>query len=175
MSSTADSATATQTSLVVRACKTAVYGQLARDWRSSPLTVRAGAVSFLYVRDYRTAPARQFRGSGSGASRRYSGQKVLAVVDRGATATVVISPPDRGQVSLQYQSSIPDPPYRISQGTTAVEFEACPHAATQFNGGFIVAGPVCVQIDVHQNGQLTQAWIPFGTGQEPCPRRSNPA
>ena len=162
-------------SLAARGCRTAVYGQLARGWRSSPLTVRAGAVSFLYGRSYRKLPARELRGSGSGLARRYQGQKVLAVVDRGAIATVVVPQRERGQVSLQYQSSIPDPPYRISQGTTAVKFEACSHASTQFNGGLIVAGPRCVQIDVRQNGQLTRAWFPFGTGRQPCPKRSNPA
>ena len=174
-SSSTYSTTATQLSLTVRGCKTAVYGQLARRWRFSPLTVRVGAVSFLYGRSYRSVPARELRGSGSGAARRYWSQKVLAVVDRGAITTVVIPERERGQVSLQYESSVPEPPYRISQGTTAVKFEACPYAATQFNGGFIVARPRCVQIDVHQNRQLNRAWIPFGTGQQPCPKRSNPA
>jgi hypothetical protein len=170
-SSTTRSFTATQTTLAVRSCKTAVYGQLAHGWRSSPDTVRAGVISFLYGRSYRNAPPRQFRESGSGASLRYPGQKLLVVVDRGATVTVEIGSEDQGRTSLQYQPAIPDPPYRISQGTTAVEFEGCPHASTQFNGGFIVAGPRCVEVDVQYQGKLTRAWIPFGTGQQPCPRR----
>lgn len=174
-STTTRSFTATETTLAVRSCKTAVYGQLAHGWRSSPETVRSGVISFLYGRSYRHAPARQFRGSGSGASLRYPGQKLLVVVDRGATVTVEIGLEDRGWASLQYQPAIPDPPYRVSQGTTAVEFEGCPHASTQFNGGFIVAGPRCVELDVHHQGKLTRAWIPFGTGQQPCPRRSHPA
>jgi hypothetical protein len=173
-SSTTRSFTATQTSLTIRSCKTAVYGQLAHDWRSSPQTVRAGVVSFLYGRSYRDAPARQFRGTGSGMSRRYPAQKLLVVIDRGAIATVVVALKDRAQVGLQYQPAVADPPYRITQGTTAVEFEAC-HTSTQFNGGFIVAGPRCVQLDVHHNRKLTRAWIPFGTGRQPCPRRSHPA
>ncbi len=174
-SSTTRSFTATQTTLAVRSCKTAVYGQLAHGWRSSPETVRAGDISLLYGRSYRDAPARQFRGSGSGASLRYPSQKLLVVVDRGATVTVEIGLADRGRASLQYQPAIPDPPYRVSQGTTAVEFERCPHASTQFNGGFIVAGARCVELDVHHQGKLTRAWIPFGTGRQPCPNRTHPA
>jgi hypothetical protein len=174
-SSTARSFTATQTTLALRSCKTAVFGQLAHGWRSSPSTVRAGVVSFLYGRSYRNAPVRQFRGSGSDVSLRYPGQKLLVVVDRGATVTVEIGLEDRGRASLQYQPAIPDRPCRVSQGTTAVEFEGCPHASTQFNGGFIVAGPRCVELDVHHQGKLTRDWIPFGTGQQPCPRRSHPA
>ena len=174
-SSTTRSFTATHTTLAVRSCETAVYGQLAHGWRASPETVRAGDISFLYGRSYRNAPARQFRGSGPGASVRYPGQKLLVVVDRGATVTVEIGLKDRGRASLQYQPASPDPPYRISQGTTAVEFEGCPHASTQFNGGFIVAGARCVQLDVRHHGTLSRAWIPFGTGRQACPRRSHPA
>ena len=99
---------------------------------------------------------------------RYPAQKLLVVVDRGAIATVVVALKDRARVGLLYQPAVADPPYRITQGTSAVEFEAC-HSSTQFNGGFIVAGPRCVQLDVHHNGKLTRAWIPFGTGRQPCP------
>lgn len=109
-SSTTRSFTAPRTTLTIRSCKTAVYGQLAPGWRSSPQTVRAGVVSFLYGRSYREAPARRFRATGSGTSLRYPGQKLLVVVDGGAVATVVVALKDRARVALQYQPVIADPP-----------------------------------------------------------------
>jgi hypothetical protein len=83
-SSTTRSFTATQPTLAVTSCKTAVYGQLAHG--GDPLlTPCAPASSASSTAAPTVTPRRQFRESGSGASLRYPGQKLLVVVDRGAT------------------------------------------------------------------------------------------
>jgi hypothetical protein len=71
--------------------------------------------------------------------------------------TVAIAPSARGDASLLYNPKAFWQPrgYEVSHGELAVIFQACsegeaslgpPHGATQFNGGFIVAGSRCVAL-----------------------------
>lgn len=156
----------------VRGCDASVTGPLGPGWRSSPLTVHVGAVAFPSIRSYRSAPRNDFQTARSGPPRQYQGQKALLVVGGGATVTLTIPPSERSKVSLLYSAGTPAQlRYSISQGTTSVRFKACPDHSTQFNGGFIVAGPRCVAIKVREDARpgTAHGWIPFGTQRQPCP------
>lgn len=156
----------------VRGCDAAAFGSLGRGWRSAPSTVRIGSVVFPFVRGYRNDPRRHFAAHHTSHGPRYPGQKVLLVVDRGATVTVIIPSSERTRVSLLYTATSGEQPtYRVNQGTKSMRFEACPDQPTQFNGGFVVAGPRCVAVDVRdeKRARTVRGWIPFGTHGRPCP------
>jgi hypothetical protein len=91
---------------------------------------------------------------------------VLVIVDRGATVQVDVPQIERRDVSLLYATAQPPgPDYRVRDGDSRVVFHACPDRATQFNGGFVVAGPRCVGIDVRTDGgRRSRESIPFGVG-----------
>lgn len=135
-----------------------------------------GPFALLYAGGYARVPKSRFARRGSG----YRPTKILAVVDQGAVVTVAISPSAARVTALLY-----DPErfnrsgYDVSDGERAVTFEACPRgqasigppaAATQFPGGFIVAGPRCVPLDVWigSDSQPTRVVVSFGA--RPCSR-----
>src|SRR5207253_998086 len=78
------------------------------------------------------------------------GQKVLLVVAGKTTVRLVIPTSERRRLRLLYDPSSWSPSglYRLSAGDDASVFQACPDE-TQFNGGFIVAGPQCARVLVY--------------------------
>jgi hypothetical protein len=67
-----------------------------------------------------------------------------------------------------------DKRYRIADGDTAVTFQSCPPAqtplgadGTQFNGGFLVAGPRCATLEVStpQWRAPRRVTVSFGAGR----------
>ncbi len=99
--------------------------------------------------------------------------KVIAVVRTGEPVTVRVAP--AGQVALEYD--LEAHPRVVAQGDTAVTFMPCrpgksPYDAastermTQFNGGFILAGPGCVDLEVQPKGSgpLSRS-VAFGAGE----------
>ena len=81
-------------------------------------------------------------------------QKVLVLVSSGATATVAVHLPERHRFALLYDpSQFGRRSHRVSDGEWKVTFHACRWHETDklkpaFNGGFIVAGPGCLSVDV---------------------------
>ena len=144
---------------VVRTCESSVYGTLdTAGWRQHSIV--AGPITFYYADGYAQQPASEYApvpGNGD----RYRGQKMLALVRPGATATVVVPEAEQAFAALLY-----DPAdwndrnaYRMDEGESAVTFRACKegqgspsggplNAMTQFNGGFVVAGARCVPLDI---------------------------
>ena len=154
----------------VRTCESSVYGDLGGGWRAQ--SVVAGPLTFVALRYAATQPAADFRPRGG----RYQGLKALAVVAAGATVTLTVPAAERRHLSLLYDPDAWDEVggYRIADGDTAVTFQSCPPAqlpsgavGTQFNGGFLVAGPRCATLEV-----ATPAWrtprrvtVSFGAGR----------
>jgi len=99
-----------------------------------------------------------------------AGPDAVSCRDNGTTATLVVPPAERPYVSLRYVRRDLSSPLRVAQGEVAVTFEACAPSSvppTQFNGGFVVAGPRCARLEVHIAGhpEPLELRVPFG---RPC-------
>jgi hypothetical protein len=155
----------------VRACGTDVWGDLgpARRWQRSSVVV--GPFAFVWIRQAREATrasiARAYR-AGRGAF------KILAVIQRGREATVVVPRGERRHVALLYDLAAFNRPQTVANGEQAVTFRACPPstgaraqdwaAATQFNGGIVVDSPRCVRLSIRvaDDGPARLIAAPFG-------------
>ena len=162
----------------VRTCEMSVYGTLDDPaWRTH--SVFAGPLVFYSADQYAEQPASLFAPL-PGNDGYYAGQKLLALVRRGAVGTVVVSGSGRRYAALLYNPAAWNDrnAYRIDDGESAVTFKACKkgetapvggplNAMTQFNGGFVVAGARCVPLEVFVRGE--QRTIPvtlsFGGGR----------
>jgi hypothetical protein len=150
----------------IRGCEAAVFGTLSRDWRKH--AVIAGPLAWLGTEGYAREPARRFRERGS----RYLFQKALAIVKAGALVKMVVPEGERDRLALTYGGAgHADNLYELSEGESSWKLRACNDTATQFNGGFVVAGAQCAEVDVFVEGRSEpiRAFIGFGTGAEPCP------
>jgi hypothetical protein len=154
----------------VRTCESSVYGDLGDGWRKRSVVV--GPLAFVALRYAATQPAVDFRRRGG----RYQGLKVLAVVKSGATVTLTVPAAERRHLSLLYDPAAwkEDNRYRLADGGTAVTFRSCPPAqtplgadGTQFNGGFLVAGPRCATLEVSTPRWRTprRVTVSFGAGR----------
>lgn len=79
----------TEPGVFVRACDTAVYGRLQKDWRDHATIV--GPLALLPLPAYATATPKTFDARGG----RYRGLKVLALVEPGPAVTVSVPRPLR--------------------------------------------------------------------------------
>jgi hypothetical protein len=154
----------------VRTCESSVYGDLGDGWRKRSVVV--GPLAFVALRYAATQPAVDFRRRGG----RYQGLKALAVVKAGATVTLTVPAAERRHLSLLYDPAAwkENNQYRIADGDTAVTFRSCPPAqtplgadGTQFNGGFLVAGPRCATLEVSTPRWRTprRVAVSFGAGR----------
>jgi hypothetical protein len=154
----------------VRACESAVGG-IGEDSASH---IRAGPVQFLYARenaDVATEDLEPIDG-------RYRAIKLGVAVDAGERALVVRLPESGPRSGLMwsirqpmesYAEAITDDLYPLWVGEPAVVFEACDEFTTSFDRGLLVAGPQCVELEVHLMGR-ERAWrasLPFGV--DACP------
>jgi hypothetical protein len=103
-----------------------------------------------------------------------------ALVLPGHSVTIAIAAQARGRMSLIYDHSRPvHGPPRVSDGVSAVTFNACDHAhskshartrpVTFFSGGFVAASyPACVPLDITPDkGRRHRVNISLGAGG--CP------
>ena len=103
----------------------------------------------------------------------YPGIKYVLVVDGDASGPVSLQiiEEDRDTVGLVYD---PDRnvPMTLGESDHTVKFEGCSGSDTQFNGGFIVTEPTCVDLVVIEEGApALEKWtasIPFGVAPETC-------
>ncbi len=161
----------------VRACESSVYGKLQTRARRRHSIV-AGPVIFYFARSYASAPTSSFDPAG-GRRGRYWAQKLLVVVRAGAVARVVVPRAEQRHAALLYDPAAwtnEEGAYRISDGQTAVAFEACAEnrasplggpvgAPTQFNGGFVVAGARCLPLLVSTEQRTIRTTLSFGAGR----------
>jgi hypothetical protein len=164
----AASSPAAQGTAFVRTCESSVYGNLGHEWNDGEVTL--GPVTFVGLHGLASAPIRQLKPEDGRDPR----LKVLAVVRPGPPVTVRVSPAEHA--ALIYNPGAFNA-RDVSEGDSAVTFEPCkpgqsPFGAqaadrpTQFNGGLIVDGPMCVHIDLSVSGaaKSSQA-VPLGRGQ----------
>ena len=157
----------------VRSCESSVYGELPAGWEAQ--TVFAGPLGFFDLHrnllEARYTPLR-------GTTRRYEAIKVLLLVKGGASATLTVPREERRQVALLYAPPLARGGIGVSvaEGHAAVTFRACPASEdppyTQFNGGFVVAGARCAQVNVTVEGRSEPfvLRIPFGASCSSAPR-----
>jgi hypothetical protein len=155
--------------ITVRDCGSAVYGQLAKNWRRTAIT--SGAISFVQGK-YFAQWSRSSLAPVRAGTDRYRAQKVLAIVDPGATVTLIVPAVERQHFALLYDlSKLSQPARRVSSGEWKVTFHACRSQPTDgftngFNGGFIVAGPRCVVLDMYTRGKGQQRLaLPLGVAR----------
>jgi hypothetical protein len=159
----------------VRDCRSAVYGDLGKNWRRDAIGARplvfVGGKAFARWSRSSLAPMR-------GTTDRYQAQKVLVIVNSGAAVTVSVPAAERRSFALLYDpSQFKQSSYRVSDGEWKVTFHACRWQETGgftpgFNGGFIVAGPRCVSLDVLVQGRVrSRLSLPLGIESSGCRRR----
>jgi hypothetical protein len=146
----------------VRSCESSVSGDLGAGWRRD--AVLTGPVAFVGARGYEDDPKRLFLVRNPGMAR---AQKVLAVVD--GDSPVVVTLRTRA-AALFYDPSKWGQSNRVPfrRGDEVTRFEPCTEDSqrgTQFNGGFLVRRPTCVQVRVQmEGGEPTVASLSFGAG-----------
>lgn len=94
----------------------------------------------------------------------------LVHVATGSEATVAVAPSQRDAVSLIFSRQARNRErhgargaYRVRDGDAQVTFRACPNAATDFLGGYVVAGARCVHLTVTSPGRPAEDLaLPFG-------------
>jgi hypothetical protein len=171
-SSTSSSVVPPEPAVFRRGCNSAVSGTLPPAWRD--VSVIVGPIAFVWLAGGGSLSSRDLGSSERG----YRALKVLVALKQGRQETVSIQRSERSKVSLLYDPSTfaATGRYAFDQGSAAVHFSACPgrarswSAATQFNGGFIARGPVCLRLIVRDaSGIATRSsLVPIARGSS-CP------
>jgi hypothetical protein len=138
----------------VRGCGSEVLGDLGKHPTKG--AVVAGPIMFVGLVGARDLLPKDLVAAGGG----YYSVKVLVVVKQGWRAAVSVWPTQRTKARLLYDPSVfpSGPPYKLRQGEPVVTFAACTDGgtswgeATQFNGGIIVTGPLCLRLQVRTTG-----------------------
>lgn len=146
----------------VRDCDSSIYGEFGPGWEqrtlwAGPLGL-VGATSGSAPEPMRGRPG-------------YFGPiKFVLVLENAEVATLRVASADRPHVALLYgrRGGLGEfGAARVVDGLPAVRFEACPPSEvrhTQFNGGFVVDGPRCAELEVHVRGRAEPyaLRVPFG-------------
>jgi hypothetical protein len=134
--------------------------------------IDVGPVTFYNLREAARRSASFFRRRDGG----YPTWKTLLSVKAGATVTIVAD----GGLGLNYDRS-GDFVADLADVPSEVVFKPCPPSeprfsgkgrvgsTTEFNGGFVSAGPGCRTVSVYREGTAPiRVRIGFGTGEGPC-------
>lgn len=145
---------------LLRTCETAAHGSNPAFRR---LTTASPAAAIVFVNSLASGQSdpRFYEPPGNGRFRRI---KVFVGVAPGSTVTVVVPEPERGRVALLYDTPT-DPStelFEMTDGEIQVTFEACDDPDTGFPGFFLVAGPRCVELEVHLGSEVGRILLPFG-------------
>ncbi|MGH8945385.1 MAG: hypothetical protein ACRDVL_04490 [Acidimicrobiia bacterium] len=147
-----------------RTCGSNVAGTIT----PSPHDVQVGALLLPNAAEHALANPEEF----APVDGRYWGSKILAVVSEGARVLLVVPDHEKENASLVYK--VRDPtlpggePLRISDGERGVVLEGCPDHETQYDGGLLVAGPRCLDLDTYFDGATQGDRITLGFGTQ-CP------
>jgi hypothetical protein len=157
----------------VRTCRSSVYGELGAGWRREALFI--GPVAFVGLDWVGNASDQRFQPENG----RLIPLKVLAIVRAGPPVTVSVAPQDR--VALLYDFEKYGRAREVSDGDISVTFAPCRRGqtpfsdfgatgeTTQFNGGFMIGAPGCVEISVTSRLRaIAEAMVSFGEGTD-CP------
>jgi hypothetical protein len=139
-------------------------GELFKDWRRTSVIV--GPLAFVALREYASLPAGDYAPRGD----RFPALKVLAVLDRGQTVTVAVAADQRPHAVLIYDASkwTADGYLPLRAGDPAVTFIACKVGDTQFNGGFLVDRPRCLDLEVWVADAARPRPVRVSFGAGPC-------
>jgi hypothetical protein len=166
------SSTTTSTATLTRDCESRVEGGVLRP--NPRRDVIAGPLILYGLREAASAPASDFRSRHG----RFQPWKAVTEVAHGNDVLLLIQRRSGRGASLLYRfPSRARFGYRLSDGALAVRFKPCPPdeprrvgqgtvgSRTQFNGGFVVAGPQCVELRVAVLGwpREIRRLVPFGT------------
>ena len=153
----------------VRDCRSAVYGDVGESWRRNAIGV--GPLAFVQAKAF-AGWSRSSLAPLRGTTDRYEAQKVLVIVTSGATVTLSVPAAERQSFALLYDpSQFGKRSYRVSSGEWKVTFHACRWQQAGgfvpgFNGGFIVAGPRCVVLNVFVQGKpRSRLVLPLGVAR----------
>ncbi len=145
---------------LLRTCETAAHGS---NPAFQQLTTASPAAAIVFVNPLASGQSdpRFYEPLGDGRFRRI---KVLVGVAPGSTVTVVVPEPERGRVALFYDTptDISTELFGMAEGEIQVTFEACDDPNTGFPGYFLVAGPRCVDLEVHLGSEVGRILLPFG-------------
>ena len=151
--------------VAVRDCDSSVYGEFAPGWERR--TVWGGPLGLVGATEA-TVP-RPVRGRAGN----FEPIKFVLVLENEQVATLRVASTDRSHVALLYarRGGLGDfADTRVVDGLPAVRFEACGHsevAHTQFNGGLVVDGPRCAELEVHVRGRAEPYPLRVAFGR-PC-------
>jgi hypothetical protein len=146
----------------VRDCDSSVYGDFGPGWERR--TLWAGPLGLV------GATAGNAPKPIRGRPGYFEPIKFVLVLENAEVATLRVANADRRHVALLYarRGGLGEWGYtRVVDGLPAVRFEACGPSEvrhTQFNGGFVVDGPRCAQLEVHVRGRAEPypLHVPFG-------------
>lgn len=131
-----------------RTCVTGVSGALPRGWRSS--SIRAGSV-WIYLwgavrNGGRTGllPASRFA---TVSSAEFNPWKTMLIVPAGHAVVVRVARASLPRLRLAFRLPA-HAPMRLSEGQVGERFVPCAAGDTYFNGGLVVAGAQCAQLEV---------------------------
>jgi hypothetical protein len=148
----------------VRTCETSVYGAFRTGWERG--AVVAGPIAFVGLGGKGRISAKGLAAADLGPTYVL---KLLAVVAAHTRVTVSVDPSESEHVALSYDPSRFDA-RRIEDAERAVTFAACGGGGTrfgdgrgiQFNGGLIVDGPLCADLDVRWPGGSRRVRLSLG-------------
>jgi hypothetical protein len=176
------SSTATSTATFTRDCESRVEDGVLRPNRHRD--VIAGPLILYGLREAASAPASNFRGRQG----QYRPWKTVTEVAQGHDVLLQIRGRYSDRASLLYRFR-PGARfgYNVGDGDLAVRFQPCPPdeprrsgrgtvgSRTQFNGGFVVAGPQCVELRVAVAGRRSEIRrrVSFGSESACAPGAGN--
>jgi hypothetical protein len=96
----------------------------------------------------------------------FNGWKTMIIVPAGRPVTVRIARASLPRLRLDFQLPV-EPPRRLSDGQVADRFVPCPSGQTFFNGGLIVAGAQCAELEV-SGRRPTPARLVAALGRRHC-------
>jgi hypothetical protein len=169
---------------LVRDCASRVEGRRLTANRRVDLV--AGPIIFYGLREWgrvaRARPAEAFRSRAG----EYAPIKTITEVRADSVVTVAVAPADQRQVALLYRwrGGRRVFGFRLSEGQHVVQFRSCPAShrrfrgrgrvgpRTQYNGGFLFAGPQCLRLDVIVDGgrRPHRYVLPIGRSHAECSR-----
>jgi hypothetical protein len=149
-----------------------VYGDIGH-WRTAPGTIRVGSVAWP---NFGVPRRRSSYGPHDGLAVFVKG---LLLVAPGRTVTVRIHSSRPSRVALLYGKSFEPRAqwhgagwFRISDGSAALTFKACPRSRsshwTQFAGGFLVRGAQCAIVEARAQGSSRWRRRPIAFGKGTC-------
>jgi hypothetical protein len=114
-----------------------------------------------------------------------AGWKAAATIRYGRAVTISIAPEDRERAALDYdRSKGHERRSRVEDADAAQKFKPCRPSRRRFSddrpigrftswaGGFVLAGPGCVGLDIQFQGKprALRRYVAFGTPRSECPR-----